>query len=167
MINQTINNPYEVSAGTIKAWSSATPDVGWLKCDGSAVSRTTYSRLFKAIGTTYGDGDGETTFNLPELSNLSVPLGTGGTYMGNTQTGSIPEIKGELATIVLNGSSISSLNGCFHGSSSVSNNGYSTGSNNTRALTVKIDAVNNSSAYKRTDDRVVPCGVYMTYNIKY
>jgi microcystin-dependent protein len=47
----------------------ATPIVpnGWLKADGSAVSRVTYSRLFTAIGTTYGSGDGSTTFNLPDL----------------------------------------------------------------------------------------------------
>ena len=47
----------------------ATPIVpnGWLKADGLAVSRATYSRLFTAIGTTYGSGDGSTTFNLPDL----------------------------------------------------------------------------------------------------
>ncbi|WP_313201468.1 phage tail protein [Pseudomonas sp.] len=40
---------------------------GWLKADGTPVSRVTYSALFAAIGTTYGDGDGSTTFNLPDL----------------------------------------------------------------------------------------------------
>jgi len=40
---------------------------GWLKCNGQAVSRTTYSALFSAIGTTYGAGDGSTTFKLPDL----------------------------------------------------------------------------------------------------
>jgi microcystin-dependent protein len=45
---------------------SAAPD-GYLLCDGSAVSRTTYAALFAAIGTTYGTGDGSTTFNVPDL----------------------------------------------------------------------------------------------------
>ena len=40
---------------------------GWLLCDGSAVSRTTYADLFDVIGTTYGPGDGSTTFNLPDF----------------------------------------------------------------------------------------------------
>lgn len=44
--------------------NTTVPD-GWLECDGSAVSRTTYAELFAEIGTTYGAGDGSTTFNLP------------------------------------------------------------------------------------------------------
>ena len=44
-----------------------TPPTGWLKANGAAVSRTTYSALFAAIGTLYGPGDGSTTFNLPDL----------------------------------------------------------------------------------------------------
>ena len=42
------------------------PD-GWLKCNGAVISRTTYISLFNAIGTTFGDGDGEITFQLPDL----------------------------------------------------------------------------------------------------
>jgi len=49
---------------------------GFLECDGSAVSRTTYSDLFNLIGTTYGTGDGSTTFNIPDLGGR-VPLGAG------------------------------------------------------------------------------------------
>ncbi|MBF0239812.1 MAG: tail fiber protein [SAR324 cluster bacterium] len=45
---------------------NTTPPTGWLFCDGSAVSRTTYAELYSAIGTTYGIGDGSTTFNLPD-----------------------------------------------------------------------------------------------------
>lgn len=53
--------------GTIFAWSTDTAPDGYLLCDGSAVSRTTYSNLFDVIGTTYGSGDGSTTFNVPDL----------------------------------------------------------------------------------------------------
>lgn len=41
---------------------------GWLQCNGAAVSRTTYATLFALIGTTYGAGDGVTTFNVPNLA---------------------------------------------------------------------------------------------------
>lgn len=46
---------------------------GYLVCDGSAVSRTTYPTLFRIIGTYYGEGDGETTFNLPKLEDCERP----------------------------------------------------------------------------------------------
>jgi microcystin-dependent protein len=47
-----------------------------LMCDGSAVSRTTHSGLYSVIGTTYGAGNGSSTFNIPNLSNR-VPVGKG------------------------------------------------------------------------------------------
>lgn len=49
----------------------------WLLCDGSAVSRTTYSDLFEKIGTTYGAGDTFTTFNLPTVKAFILDNGTG------------------------------------------------------------------------------------------
>lgn len=48
-------------------FAGANAPTGWLMCDGSAVSRTTFAELFASIGTTYGTGDGSTTFNLPDL----------------------------------------------------------------------------------------------------
>lgn len=53
-------------AGTIAYTAATTAPSGWLLCDGSAKSRTDYARLFAAIGTTFGTGDGVTTFNLPD-----------------------------------------------------------------------------------------------------
>lgn len=50
---------------TLAAFSPASPPDGWLACDGSEISRTTYADLFSAIGTAWGVGDGSTTFNLP------------------------------------------------------------------------------------------------------
>lgn len=54
-------------AGGVMAFAMSTPPDGWLACSGQAVSRTTYAALFSAIGTTYGSGDGSTTFNVPDL----------------------------------------------------------------------------------------------------
>ena len=56
-----------VPSGAVVHFARNTAPTGWLKANGAAVSRTTYSALFAAIGTTYGAGDGSTTFNLPDL----------------------------------------------------------------------------------------------------
>lgn len=58
--------------GEITIWATSSAPTGWLVCDGSAVSRSTYSALFAIIGTTYGVGDGSTTFNLPNLKGRVV-----------------------------------------------------------------------------------------------
>ncbi len=54
-------------AGAVQLFAMAAVPSGWLECNGSAVSRTTYANLFAAIGTLYGAGNGTTTFNLPDL----------------------------------------------------------------------------------------------------
>lgn len=67
-----------MTVGTIAWFGVGTGDVpaGWLYCNGAAVSRTTYADLFAEIGTTFGVGDGSTTFNLPDLRGRG-PIGTG------------------------------------------------------------------------------------------
>ena len=56
-----------VPSGAVLYFSGRTAPAGWLKANGAAVSRTAYAALFAAIGTTYGAGDGRSTFNLPDL----------------------------------------------------------------------------------------------------
>jgi microcystin-dependent protein len=51
----------------ISAFASSAAPSGWLECNGQAVSRSTYSKLYSSIGTTFGAGDGSTTFNIPDL----------------------------------------------------------------------------------------------------
>ncbi len=63
-----------IPTATIVPWSSASVPSGFLECAGAAVSRSTYSALFAIVGTTYGAGNGSTTFNLPDLAN-NVPVG--------------------------------------------------------------------------------------------
>ena len=63
-----------IPTATIVPWSSASVPTGFLECDGSAVSRSTYAALFAIIGTTYGVGDGASTFNVPNLSD-NVAIG--------------------------------------------------------------------------------------------
>jgi len=59
-------------AGAIMAFAMNGAPSGWLAANGAAVSRTTYSNLFSAIGTAHGSGDGSTTFNLPDLRGIFV-----------------------------------------------------------------------------------------------
>lgn len=56
-----------ISPGNIDYFAANTPPAGWIKANGAAVSRATYAALFTVIGTTYGVGDGSTTFNVPDL----------------------------------------------------------------------------------------------------
>ena len=64
-INKSIQ--HDELVGEVAFFARSTPPSGWLKANGAAVSRTTYAELFAAIGTTFGAGDGRTTFNLPDL----------------------------------------------------------------------------------------------------
>ena len=62
-----------IPTGTIVPWSDSSIPSGFLECNGAAVSRTTYSALFAIVGTTYGAGDGSSTFNVPDLQdNVAV-----------------------------------------------------------------------------------------------
>lgn len=61
-----------VPPGVIMAYGGATLPTGWLWCDGSAVSRSTYARLFTAITSNFGNGDGSTTFNVPDLNGRVI-----------------------------------------------------------------------------------------------
>ena len=74
---QDIVNRSEV--GAIKPWTKATAPDGYVLCNGAAISRSTYADLFAVISTTYGSGDGSTTFNVPQLQG-KMPQG----YDGNT-----------------------------------------------------------------------------------
>lgn len=59
-------------AGAVVAFGMGAAPTGWLVCDGAAVSRATYATLFAAIGTTYGAGNGSTTFNLPDMKGRVI-----------------------------------------------------------------------------------------------
>lgn len=62
----------DVPTGAVTAFAMSTVPSGWLECNGDLISRTTYADLFAQIGTTYGAGDGSTTFKLPDLRGYFV-----------------------------------------------------------------------------------------------
>ena len=81
--------------GVVQMYAGSSAPSGWLICNGQAISRTTYAALFAVIGTTYGAGDGSTTFNVPNLVNKTVrgsnSLGkTGGADTVTLSTSNMP-----------------------------------------------------------------------------
>lgn len=80
--------------GEVRWFAMSQPPEGWLVCNGAAVGRATYPELFAAIGTTYGSGDGSTTFNLPNLMG-KVPWGS--TSVGTVLDAGLPNIEGKIA----------------------------------------------------------------------
>ena len=90
---QEIKRPPRI--GFIKTFAGATPPEGTLLCDGSAVSRDTYSELFAAIGTTWGSGDGTTTFNLPDLRDQWILCAGTEHEAGDVVAEGLPNVTGE------------------------------------------------------------------------
>ena len=84
-----------IPVGSISLFAGAALPEGYLLCDGAALSRTVYAELFSAIGTTWGEGDGSTTFNLPDFSGKFI-RGTGGNAaaLGTVQAEGLPNAEG-------------------------------------------------------------------------
>jgi len=78
-------NNLGIPSGIIFDYAGTSAPSGFLLCDGTAYSRTTYSSLFANIGTTWGAGDGSTTFNVPDLRRRST-IGSGGTQVAGPST---------------------------------------------------------------------------------
>lgn len=94
--DKTINITVSEGAqpGDYKMIAGATIPDGWLLCNGAAVSRTTYSKLFAAIGTKYGSGNGSTTFNLPNFNGRHVLGTTSTSNLGSYVSAGLPDISG-------------------------------------------------------------------------
>lgn len=94
-----------IPSGAVMYFAGRNAPTGWLKANGAAVSRTTYAALFAAIGTTYGAGDGRSTFNLPDLRAEFLrgwDDGRGidsGRAFGSAQSDAIRNIKGSLEAL--------------------------------------------------------------------
>ena len=86
-----------VPIGTVAWFAMPVPPAGYLKCDGAAVGRETCPELFAAIGTTFGAGDGETTFNLPDLIGR---FAEGSATPGTVKEAGLPNITGTLYSVI-------------------------------------------------------------------
>jgi len=161
--------------GVILPYGGVSAPSGWLVCDGSAVSRTTYGALFGIIGTSFGVGDGSTTFNVPNLIN-SAPFGIGSRFsMGQTGGYLDPSLNtlfnhGHVATNVI--SDLGHNHSAGTGSQSVGNGhfAYSTGATEvgyTNSSTTGI-TVNTTISYtgNSTTNGNMPPFVGVNYIIK-
>ena len=86
--------PLSVPTGMISAFHTV-PE-GWLRCNGAAVSRTTYAALFAVIGTKYGSGNGSTTFNLPNLHHRFIEGTNTTSEVGQSVSAGLPNISGTI-----------------------------------------------------------------------
>ena len=97
MINSGTAASYGNPTGTFIYWPGKTPPTGWLICNGAEISRETYRALFEVIGTTWGEGNGSTTFNLPNAIDRVVQgAATAGTY----KAAGLPNITGDMGNML-------------------------------------------------------------------
>lgn len=153
--------------GMVIAYAGSTSPSGWLLCDGSAVSRETYAALFAVIGTTYGTGDGSTTFNVPNLVDKFVE---GSATSGTVKGAGLPNIQGLLAVGVLGASTwdVRTATGAFSTPSATSAQRLKSPGLETRTASGQIgfDASNSNSIYGNSTT-VQPPALTMRYIIKY
>ena len=101
--------------GCVIPFAGAAAPTGWLLCQGQAISRTTYAQLFSVIGTTYGSGDGKTTFNLPDMRGR-VAVGSDansiGTIAGSNAVAILAEQNGPHNHKVYNFNATGSITPC-------------------------------------------------------
>lgn len=168
--NLGIDTTYFNPTGSIIAFAgNALPD-GYLLCDGSKVSRTTYKKLFDVIGTTYGAGDGKTTFTLPNLTDKFIQ---GSSTSGAVMSAGLPNLNGTINVRPMsdNCETLTSYDSKFityiHNGGATWSNNISRGTNNQYACELlKFDASNASSVYGNSTT-VQPPAVKMRYIIKY
>lgn len=158
-----------ISVGDIKYNSKSATFTGWLACDGSAVSRTSYADLFDGIGTLYGAGDGSTTFNLPDFRGQFLRGCDDGTLtaaVGTKQLSAAPNITGNFRYAVNPGAAITNypVAGAFaYGTyyNSAGGGGGGTANNSSQAT---FNASRSNAAYGRdstTEVRPTNFAVYM------
>ena len=153
--------------GMILAWPGTKAPSGWLNCDGSVVSRTTYADLFSVIGTTFGAGDGSTTFKLPDYRGdfLRGYLSGTSSAIGTRQAEGLPNISGRLDFGKQVGG-ISSSSGAFsHKNISQDWAGTSTGTANVIDY-VNFDASRSNGLYSDSS-HVTPRNNAVKWCIKY
>ena len=164
-VNQKLNNS---DAGGIDTgdfvFSHLSTKKGFLLCNGGAISRTTYSKLFSVIGTTYGSGDGSTTFNVPDLRGKFLQGANPTTGIKKVEAG-LPEIEGVFDNMFRVYSPSGS--GCFKDSKS--NNGFTVNyTDDIRVGAHKLDfKASNSNSIYGNSNTVQPSAWQVYIHIKY
>lgn len=146
--------------GTIFAFAGNNIPSGYLPCNGSEISRTTYADLFNVIGTTYGSGDGSTTFNLPDLTDKFIQ---GSNTAGTVKSAGLPNITG-YSDWNQNGKDYS-FDGAFKSSTHQAGADVGSGSS-TGVWKLNFDASDSNNIYGNSNT-VQPPALTMRYIIKY
>lgn len=152
--------------GTVIAYSANTDPDGYLLCNGATVSRTTYADLFAIIGTTYGKGNGSTTFALPNLTDRFIQ---GSTTAGTTKGAGLPNITATLTSkddFGLFAPLETTASGAFVRSSTSGKRRGGDGSSTFNMKTLTFNASKSNSIYGASTT-VQPPAVTMRYYIKY
>lgn len=150
-----------IPVGTVLPFAGNTEPEGFLFAEGQEVLRNAYPSLFAAIGTTYGEGDGSTTFNLPNLVNRFIE----GTKdeVGKTVEAGLPNILASFdAYTYQNGNPSGKIKSKITNSNQVETGG----GNNRTFVTFNFDASRDSVIYGKSDT-VQPPAIKMSYIIKY
>jgi microcystin-dependent protein len=135
----------------------------YLLCNGAELSREEYSELFAAIGTKYGEGDGETTFNVPNLDGKFIE-GAGAVELGTSINAGVPNVTGAISQH--KGSEGNSASGAFTVNQSAVDTSGHTGSTFYCDSTFTLDASRSSDVYGASTT-VQPPAVALCYVIKY
>ena len=142
-----------LQSGDVGYFAMNTAPNGWLKANGAAVSRTTYAALFAAIGTTFGAGNGSTTFNLPDLRGEFLrgwDDGRGldsGRVFGTAQLDQMQRITGSFGTTNWKGiSDPANTTGSFSGSGGQQQGPDGSGGANTLFRRLDFDSANSPNA---------------------
>ncbi len=167
-VKYNLGNLAIVPSGVVIPFAGSTAPQGYLLCDGSEVSRTDYPYLFNTIGTTYGEGDGSTTFNLPNLQDKFVQGASDTNTIGTVKTAGLPNITGSFTILGnSNGGAWGTGNGAFNNISSGSSRYFDSSSKGgTSTGGYSFNASRSSSIYGNSDT-VQPPSVVMNYIIKY
>ena len=149
-----------VPTGTVIAFAAnSEPPGSYLLCNGAAVSRTTYAKLFSVISTTYGAGDGSTTFNLPELTDGRFIEGSH--HAGDYFSAGLPGMTGTIGTFV------GGATGVFDAGIRVGSISVNAGNASTLTHHNKIFNAHLASAIYGASTTVQPSALTMRYYIKY
>lgn len=143
--------------GTIIAVAYTGVPKGYMHCNGAAVNRTTYVNLFNEIGTTYGAGDGSTTFNLP---NTVARFLEGGIGAGTYYEAGLPNITGNISAFK------SSISGAFVGSNNTNRYDGWNDNEDEYAVSTSFDASRSNRIYGASTT-VQPPAMTVIYCIKY
>lgn len=155
-----ISTGAQIPPGVILPFGGSTVPEGFLICNGAAISRTTYAKLFAAIGTLCGAGDGETTFNLPDLRDRFIE-GAGSNALGTYLEAELPNITGMVDGYL-------GLSDVLAGAFSVANLSVANAASSGRSYhNLSFDASLVSSIYKNNVKTVQPKSLVLNHIIKY